>query len=274
MTTKLNEGTVEAVSNVGVWNGTVWLLPVIGSYIADAYLGRFWTFLVASFIYLSVKLEMNLLHDKYVLMIMGGDFLDGHNKYVLLQGLAIITSASAPRQPPSCGPGVAADACQPQVSSFHRMFFYLGLYVIAIGNGGTKTNISSMGADQFDDYEPKERKQKFSFFNWWMGGVFIGSLIANTFMVYVQDHAGSSIGYGIQTIGLALGVLVFLGGIPFYRHQKPVGSSMTRMAQVLVAAFRKKDVEIPSNPKELHELSLDEYATSGKRRIDNSRAMR
>ncbi|KAI4364094.1 hypothetical protein MLD38_020231 [Melastoma candidum] len=244
LTTKLNEGTVEAVTNVGVWNGTVWLLPIIGSYIADAYLGRFWTFLVASFIYLS--------------------------------GLTMITvaSRSSPKQPLSCGPGMAAEACKPQVSSFNRIFFYVGLYVIAIGNGGTKTNISSMGADQFDDYEPKERKQKFSFFNWWMSGVFIGSLIANTLMVYVQDHAGSSIGYGIQTIGLGLAVVVFLGGAPFYRHRKPIGSSMTRMAQVLVAAFRKTDVEIPINPKELHELSIDEYANSGKRRIENSRAMR
>ncbi|KAI4378575.1 hypothetical protein MLD38_016035 [Melastoma candidum] len=229
LTTKLNEGTVEAVTNVGVWNGKVWLLPIIGSYNADTYLGRFWTFLSASFIYLS--------------------------------GLTIITvaSASSPKQHVSCGPGVAVEPCKLPVSSFDRIFFYVGLYVIALGNGCTKTNISSMGADQFDDYEPKERKLKFSFFNWWMSGVFVGSLIANTFMVYVHDHAGSSIGYGIQTIGLALAVVVFLGGIPFYRHKKPVGSSMTRMAQVVVAAFRKKDVEIPVNPKELHELSIDEF---------------
>lgn len=54
LTKRLHEGTVEAANNVTNWVGTVFLTPVIGAYIADAYLGRYWTFLIASVVYLSV----------------------------------------------------------------------------------------------------------------------------------------------------------------------------------------------------------------------------
>ena len=71
-------------------------------------------------------------------------------------------------KPPSCGPGVKDKDCDKQASTFQVAVFYLALYIIAAGTGGTKANISTMGADQFDDFEPRERVQKLSFFNWWM----------------------------------------------------------------------------------------------------------
>lgn len=54
LTNRLHQGTVTASNNVTNWVGAVWMTPVLGAYIADAYLGRFWTFIVASIIYLSV----------------------------------------------------------------------------------------------------------------------------------------------------------------------------------------------------------------------------
>lgn len=51
---ELHEGTVTSANNVTNWAGTVWMTPILGAYIADAYFGRFWTFLTASVIYLSV----------------------------------------------------------------------------------------------------------------------------------------------------------------------------------------------------------------------------
>ncbi|XP_031374121.1 protein NRT1/ PTR FAMILY 5.2-like [Punica granatum] len=62
------------------------------------------------------------------------------------------------------------------------------------------------GRPQFDDFEPKEKTQKMSFFNRWMFTVFTGSLLAHTVVVYIQDNDSWGMGYGIQTIGLGLGI--------------------------------------------------------------------
>lgn len=51
---KLHQGTVTSSNNVSNWAGVVWTTPLVGAYIADAYLGRYWTFIIASCIYLSV----------------------------------------------------------------------------------------------------------------------------------------------------------------------------------------------------------------------------
>ncbi|XP_042516499.1 protein NRT1/ PTR FAMILY 5.2-like [Macadamia integrifolia] len=224
LTKKLHQGTVSSSNNVTNWVGTVWMTPILGAYIADTYLGRYWTFVISSGIY--------------------------------LVGMCLLTLA------------VSLPALR-QVG-----VFYCALYLIAVGAGGTKPNISTMGADQFDEFEPREKVQKLSFFNWWMFSIFFGTLMANIFLVYLQDNVGWSIGYAIPTVGLAISVVVFLVGTPFYRHKVISGSPFTRMARVLVASMRKRKLPVPDDPKDLHELSLDEYATTSKVRIDYTPSLR
>uniref|UniRef100_A0A7N0TP23 Uncharacterized protein n=1 Tax=Kalanchoe fedtschenkoi TaxID=63787 RepID=A0A7N0TP23_KALFE len=243
LTTKLHEGTVTSSNNVTNWAGTVWMTPILGAYIADAHLGRYWTFVIASAVYLSGMLLLTL-------------------------------TVSVPKlRPPSC-PGIKDADCYKRASAFQKWIFYCALYIIAIGTGGTKPNISTMGADQFDEFEPKERKSKLSFFNWWMFSIFFGTLFSNTFLVYIQDTVNWSLGYGLPALGLAFSILVFMAGTKFYRHKLPLGSPFTRMAKVIVAATRKWKVELPNDPEELHELSHDEYAKSRKLAIDHTPSLR
>uniref|UniRef100_A0A803PGJ6 Uncharacterized protein n=1 Tax=Cannabis sativa TaxID=3483 RepID=A0A803PGJ6_CANSA len=244
LTNKLHEGTVTSSNNVTNWAGTVWMTPILGAYIADAYLGRYTTFLIASAIYLLGMLLLTLT--------------------VSVPGL----------KPPSCGHGIKVEDCKKRASNFQVGIFYCALYIIAIGTGGTKPNISTMGADQFDEYEPKEKMQKLSFFNWWMFSIFFGTLFSNTFLVYIQDNVGWAIGYGLPTIGLAFAILVFLVGTKFYRHKWPSGSPLTKIVMVIVAAIGKWRVTLPTDPKELYELSLEDYAKSGKFRIDHTPSLR
>ncbi|XP_060970694.1 protein NRT1/ PTR FAMILY 5.2-like [Cannabis sativa] len=244
LTNKLHEGTVTSSNNVTNWAGTVWMTPILGAYIADAYLGRYTTFLIASAIYLLGMLLLTLT--------------------VSVPGL----------KPPSCGHGIKVEDCKKRASNFQVGIFYCALYIIAIGTGGTKPNISTMGADQFDEYEPKEKMQKLSFFNWWMFSIFFGTLFSNTFLVYIQDNVGWAIGYGLPTIGLAFAILVFLVGTKFYRHKWPSGSPLTKIVMVIVAAIGKWKVTLPTDPKELYELSLEDYAKSGKFRIDHTPSLR
>ncbi|KAL3726908.1 hypothetical protein ACJRO7_031761 [Eucalyptus globulus] len=58
-------------------------------------------------------------------------------------------------------------------------------YVLAVGTGGTKPNISMIGPDQFDNLGPREKAHKHSF-KWLMFSIFMGTLLANT-ALYIQD---------------------------------------------------------------------------------------
>jgi MFS family permease len=161
-----------------------------------------------------------------------------------------------------------------KASTLQLAVFYGALYTLAVGTGGTKPNISTIGADQFDDFDHKEKSHKLSFFNWWMFSIFFGTLFANTVLVWVQDNVGWTLGYALPTLGLAISIVIFLAGTSFYRHKVPAGSPFTRMAKVIVAALNKWRVRIPDDPKELYELDLEEYAKKGKFRIDSTPTLR
>ncbi|XP_020594598.1 protein NRT1/ PTR FAMILY 5.2-like, partial [Phalaenopsis equestris] len=177
-------------------------------------------------------------------------------------------------KPPPCGSGTVDPTCTTKASSFQLFIFFFGLYVIALGTGGTKPNISTIGADQFDEFDRRERKHKLSFFNWWMFSIFFGTLFANSFLVYVQDNVGWTLGYALPTLGLLISIMIFVAGTPFYRHKPLAGSPFAKMMQVVVAAMKKYGVSLPADPKELHELGLHEYAGNGKVRIGYTPSMR
>lgn len=92
--------------------------------------------------------------------------------------------------------------------------------------------------NQFNDFEPKEKSQKLSFFNWWMFTIFLITF-ASALLIYMEDNVGWSLGYGLPTIGLAFSILLFLVGTLFYRHKSLKDSLVKKVVQVLVAALRK-----------------------------------
>jgi len=241
LTTKLHEGTVNSSRNVNNWSGAIWITPILGAYIADTHWGRYWTFTVFSCIY--------------------------------ILGMVLLTLAvSLPSlRPPECESD--SNLCE-KASKLQIGIFYLALYVLAVGTGGTKPNISTMGADQFDAFDPKEKHQKLSFFNWWMFSAFTGTLIGQTFLIYVQENVGFSLGYAIPTVGLTISVVIFLIGTPFYRHKAQKGNPFGRMAQVIVAAARKWRVSVPSDPIQLHELNHKEYVANGRFPIHHTQILR
>ncbi|KAF8652421.1 hypothetical protein HU200_062751 [Digitaria exilis] len=240
LTTQLREETVPSVRNVNNWTGAVWMTPIVGAYIADTFLGRFWTFTISSLIYLA--------------------------------GMLLITLAvSVKSLHPQCTPdGGCAAATRGQVA-----FFYGALYTMAIGAGGTKPNISTFGADQFDDFDARERDVKASFFNWWMFSSFTGGLVAVLVLVFVQENVGWGVGYTIPTVGLALSLLLFYVGTPFYRHkpvQRDTASGPARLvARVLREAFANRGCPMQGD---LHEHETAWYAAAGKRRLHHTPAFR
>ncbi|PON59933.1 Proton-dependent oligopeptide transporter [Parasponia andersonii] len=212
LTKVIHEDLKTAAKSVNYWSGVTTLMPLFGGFIADSYWGRFSTVFASTIIYL-----MGLL---------------------LLSMSWFIPSLKA------CEHG---ETCQ-EPRKIHEVIFFLAIYLLSIGTGGHKPALESFGADQFDEENPKERKQKMSYFNWWNFGLCSGLLVGVTVIVYLQDRVSWGVADIVLTMVMAISLLIFIIGRPVYRYRRPVGSPLTPMLQVLVAAIRKRKLPYPSNP--------------------------
>lgn len=61
LTTILHQDLKTAIRNANYWAGVTTLMPLLGGFVADAYLGRYTTVLVATTIYLMVIYVLNFL---------------------------------------------------------------------------------------------------------------------------------------------------------------------------------------------------------------------
>ncbi|KAJ7534367.1 hypothetical protein O6H91_13G091100 [Diphasiastrum complanatum] len=201
--------------------GALYLTPFIGGFVADAYTGRFW----AIILFASIQLI----------------------------GMVLLTLSSAlpSLRPPECS-SLHGNECRAAHGSEVAVLF-MGLYLIALGNGGIRTNVSALGADQFDENDPKEKQQMSHFFNWFYFVISVGSLCSVTVIVYLQDNIGFKWAFGISSVLFFIGIIVFYYASPWYRQQPPGGSPLTRIAQVLVAATRKWNLPYPSDASLLYE---------------------
>ena len=148
-------------------------------------------------------------------------------------------------RPPKCNAGTVSPCVS--ANGTQLTVLYLALYLTALGTGGLKSSVSGLGSDQFDDSDKEERAQMTNFFNWFFFFISLGSLAAVTVLVYIQDNLGRKWGYGICACAIVIALLVFLSGTKRYRFKKLVGSPLTQIATVIVAAWRKRNLELPSD---------------------------
>ncbi|XP_071722300.1 protein NRT1/ PTR FAMILY 6.3-like [Rutidosis leptorrhynchoides] len=205
--------------------GTSFMLTLFGGFVADTFLGRYLTIAIFT--------------------------------TVQATGVTILTiSTIIPSlRPPKCTPDSdgSSTSCIP-ANGTQLMVLHIALYLTALGTGGLKSSVSGLGSDQFDDSDPKERSIMLGFFNWFFFCINIGALGAVTVLVYIQDHVGRDWGYGICACAIVFGLLIFLSGTKRYRFKKLAGSPLTQIAAVLVAAWRKRNMELPSDPLFLYNI--------------------
>ncbi|KAJ6842020.1 uncharacterized protein M6B38_304155 [Iris pallida] len=219
LTTELHMPLVESTNTLNNFSGTASLTPIIGALVADSFAGRFWTITAGSVIY---QLGM----------------------------ITLTVSAVMPAlRPPPC-PDTETD-CQ-RANAWQLMILYGSLLLTAIGTGGIRPCVVAFGADQFDLSNPRPKPRKWNFFNLYFFAMGLAVLLALTVVVYIQDNVGWGWGFGIPTIAMFMSVVAFVVGYPLYIKLKPGGTPLTRLAQVVVAAFRKREVAQPDDSNLLY----------------------
>jgi len=121
--------------------------------------------------------------------------------------------------------------CTP-VSGRNLSLLTLGLYLIPVGESSVRTCAAALGGDQFDEDSPAELPGKISFFNWFEISISLGARVGGVFWVWVQDNVGWDLGFALAALMVLVGTLGVAVCLPFYRHQKPEGSPITRILQV------------------------------------------
>ncbi|ONM41515.1 protein NRT1/ PTR FAMILY 6.2 [Zea mays] len=210
LTDTMHLPSAAAANVVTDFMGTSFLLCLLGGFLADSFLGRYLTIAIFALI------------------------------QAIGTGLLAVSTEVRQLRPPPCGPG-AAGPCE-QATGFQMGVLYVCLYLIALGTGGLKSSVSGFGTDQFDERDARERAAMGLFFNRFFFFISVGTLLAVTVLVYVQDHVGRSWAYGICAAAMLAAIAVFLSGTRRYRYRRSSGSPIVHILQVLVAAARKRNI--------------------------------
>ncbi|KAM3733673.1 hypothetical protein ACB098_11G154400 [Castanea mollissima] len=198
LTNELHQPTSTAAKNVNIWTGVSNIVPLFSGFVADSFLGRFKTILLACVIYLVGMILLSL-------------------------------SVSV----------VPLD--------YRKVIIFVALYIIAIGEGGHRPCVQTFAADQFEEDSLENQKVKSSFFNWWFWGIMLGPSIGILGVIYAEDNISWTLATVVLAVAMAAALIFLLLGIKRYRKQGPIGSPLTTMAQVLVAAARKWRVDKKRN---------------------------
>ncbi|XP_065857941.1 protein NRT1/ PTR FAMILY 6.3 [Euphorbia lathyris] len=222
MTATMHLSNATAANTTTNFLGTSFMLCLFGGFVADTFLGRYLTIAIFA--------------------------------TVQAMGVTILTiSTIIPSlRPPKCTGGDSA--CIPATGT-QLTVLYLALYLTALGTGGLKSSVSGFGSDQFDDTDDKEKKQMGKFFHWFFFLINVGALGAVTILVYMQDNLGRKWGYGLCACAILFGIIVFLSGTRRYRFKKLVGSPLTQIATVVVCAWNKRHLQVPSHPSFFHDIN-------------------
>ncbi|XP_027342477.1 protein NRT1/ PTR FAMILY 1.2-like [Abrus precatorius] len=194
-------------------------MPVVGAFIADSYLGRF----------LAVGLGSTI------------SFLG----MTVLWLTAMIPQA----RPPSCSQ--RSESCK-SATSGQMAIFISALALMAIGNGGLSCSLA-FGADQVNRKDNLNNSRILEmFFSWYYAFAAISVIIALTVIVYIQDHLGWKVGFGVPAALMFLSTVFFLLASPLYIKNKVQTSLITGFARVIVVSFKNRKLPLP--PKSSPEL--------------------
>uniref|UniRef100_A0A7N0VHM3 Uncharacterized protein n=1 Tax=Kalanchoe fedtschenkoi TaxID=63787 RepID=A0A7N0VHM3_KALFE len=196
-----------------IWNYAINFTPLLGASLTDSYLGRFLTIGLASII---CFLGMVLLW---------------------------LTTLIPQTKPPPC---IEPHNCESATPAQLALLF-ASLAMISVGSGSLRPCSLAFGADQLDQRSGGSSKKYAleSYFNWYYTLAAVSVLISLTGMVYVQDHFGWRVGFGVSVVLMFFAAFLFFAASSLYTKHSASGSVLVEFAQVVVASFRKRGLLLP-----------------------------
>ncbi|KAL8518823.1 hypothetical protein ACS0TY_009972 [Phlomoides rotata] len=170
------------------------------------------------------------------------------------QGMVTLTLIVWIRElhPPICN--VSNQCIGPTKIQFGVLALSLGL--LSIGSAGIRPCSIPFGVDQFDSSTEEGRRGIASFFNWYYMSFTVVLIIALTLVVYIQTSVSWLLGLGAPTLLMLCSIILFFIGVKLYVYVKPEGSVFTGIVQVMVAAFKKRNLKLPVHHGEYYDPPL------------------
>jgi len=212
----------------GAYTALVYLLPLVGGYLADRYLGNRKAIafgallLVAGHLTMGIEGEPATQHlvyegEQYELVAEGR----GSSRNVQLQvdvglygfsansdGDFLIADLPPSASIPAVLPAGAFEIAEAERDRTFVNIFYLALALIIMGVGFLKANISSIVGQLYEENDPR-RDGGFTLYYY---GINLGSFWAAILCGYLGETVGWWAGFGLAGLGMALGWIVFVRG--------------------------------------------------------------
>ncbi|TKY58792.1 NRT1/ PTR FAMILY 2.13 [Spatholobus suberectus] len=211
-----NMDQVLAANIMNTWQAVSNITPLIGAFIADAYLGKFLTITLSSF--------------------------------ASLVGMAtVMLTAWVPQfHPAPCSiQQQQIGVCKGQ-TNFQMGVLIFGLFWLSVGTGGIRPCSIPFAVDQFDLTTAEGRQGSSSFYNLYYTTQTLIMLINQTLLVYIQDSVSWTLGFALPSVFMFISIIFFFAGTKVYAYVKPKGSNFSSIVKVLVAAQHKRHFHLPA----------------------------
>ncbi|KAL0464642.1 UNVERIFIED_CONTAM: protein NRT1/ PTR FAMILY 7.3 [Sesamum latifolium] len=242
----LRQSNADAAKTFSTWMGTLNICTLFGAFLSDSYLGRYLTCVVFQVVLVIVSKLSDLLR-----IAIDQTFLLTDIRYSMGLVLLSVSTQEFMLEPKGCGK--IGEMCN-QPSPAKLASFYVSVYLLALGSGAIEPALATLGADQFDEEDSEENKSKTKFFSYYYVALNLGSLIAETVLVYIENLGKWVLAFWISTFCGFLALIFLLSGTSRYRHTRPSGNPISRFCQVIVACVRKLKMDLPSHGEGLYEV--------------------
>ena len=114
-----------------------------------------------------------------------------------------------------------------------QFFMYLGLFLLVIGNGFFKPNMTSIVSNMYKDHQDKKDGAFTIFYMGVNAGAFLGIMLCG----YIGEKVSWSYGFGLA------GIFMFFGMLQFYLSQKIFGNVGLKPQKITDTSAEKKTVD-------------------------------